>query len=304
MKTTPALVTLYFIFSGCCFVLAQNGTNPFDIVSRVEKTDETEVEDTAKMLTSSDNPFDIVAPLEDAVKKESPGTAVQEEREAALQADRQSAYRRFIFIVIMLDLVLLTVIVTLLRLYIQKVFRAFANDNMLNQIYREWEAGMTTPFLLLYAFSLLNAGLFIFLVIRRFGISVSESNELALLFCIGGISGLLLLKHLLLGILGYVFPLSKETSLYGFSIIIFSIVIGLILAPANLFLAYTSESVTLYVVYITFAVIGLIYLLRYLRALFSAKNFLLFHKFHFLLYICTVEIAPILILIRLILNFT
>ena len=45
---------------------------------------------------------------------------------------------------------------------------------------------------------------------------------------------------------------------------------------------------------------GLTYIFRSLRGLFVAGRFLAFHKFHFLLYICTVEIAPVLILIKLI----
>ena len=62
--------------------------------------------------------------------------------------------------------------------------------------------------------------------------------------------------------------------------------------------AYGPDSLKMPILYLIFAVIAGVYLFMFLRSLFSAGRFLSFHKFHFLLYICTVEIAPVLILVR------
>jgi hypothetical protein len=48
--------------------------------------------------------------------------------------------------------------------------------------------------------------------------------------------------------------------------------------------------------------LGLIYLFRSLRGLFVGARFLAFHKLHFLLYLCAVEIAPVAIAIKWILT--
>ena len=71
------------------------------------------------------------------------------------------------------------------------------------------------------------------------------------------------------------------------------------MVPANILIAYAPQTMTSSLVYAAIGLVGLVYLFRSLRGLFIANRFLLFHKFHFLLYICTVEIAPIIIFLKL-----
>ena len=204
----------------------------------------------------------------------------------------------------MFILVLLTFLMTLFRSLFSRVYKAFINDNMMNQLFREKEGSGNLVFFILYGMFLINLGFFLFLLSKHYEVAPSFGNFRWLLYCIGGASGLIILKHLLLKVLGFIFPVSKEMDLYNFTIIVFGIVIGLILIPVNIFLAYGPAEMMSSLIYFTFIVLILIYLFRSLRGLFIANKFLVFYKFHFLLYICTVEIGPVLVLTKLLLGNT
>lgn len=289
-KTLGTLVFLLF-FS---LLQAQKSKNPFDLMPRLDPSELIrDTADTEEIIPG--NPFDIVStPVPERTKRQ-----IKKKKKAET---KENQYRQFIFAVVMVLLVILTLLMTLFRSLFRRVYRAFINDNMLNQLYREQEASGNLAFLILYANFLLNLGFFVFLLTKEFGVSTTVGHFWWLLYCIIGVSGLVVLKHLILQLLGAIFPIQKEISVYNFTIIIFGIVIGLILVPVNVFMAYGPENLIPAIIYSTFVVVILIYLFRSLRGLFIANKFLVFHKFHFLLYICTVEIGPILILTKLILG--
>jgi hypothetical protein len=72
----------------------------------------------------------------------------------------------------------------------------------------------------------------------------------------------------------------------------------LALLPINIFIAYSPESLKEIFIYCAFGIIALVYLVRSLRSLSVASPFLMTDQFHFLLYLCAVEIAPIMILVK------
>ena len=79
----------------------------------------------------------------------------------------------------------------------------------------------------------------------------------------------------------------------------YSIFLSLVLLPLNIFIAYSPDSLKEVFMYSAFGMIALVYLVRSLRSLSVASPFLMTDQFHFLLYLCAVEIAPIMILVKL-----
>ena len=89
---------------------------------------------------------------------------------------------------------------------------------------------------------------------------------------------------------------------YQFLMVVTGISIGLLIAPMNIFFPYLNEEWKQIFILGTLVFLGLILLYHYLRGLTLGVRFIGSHQFHFLLYICTVEIAPVLILVKLIIN--
>lgn len=296
LKGVIKLITL--LLFGCFWstIAAQQGINPFELTPRLELPVVSE-EATVPASVSS-NPFDLVAPTKETTAVLTKKTA----RPAKAKISKESAYKRFLFISLMITLLLLTLLMTFLRPFFQKVYSAFGSDNMFNQVYRERESIGLTPFMLLYILFFLNAGLFLYLVLDHYKISVASTHLLGWLYCTGAIVVLFVAKHLTISIIGAVFPVQKETRLYNFLIIIFSVIVALVLTPINVLIAYGPDHIEPYLFYFSGGTLGILYLFRYLRGLAIANRFVAFHKFHFLLYLCTVEIAPVFFFVKLIVN--
>ncbi len=279
-------------------VVGQEGGNPFDLRPRLSLP---ALEEDSAVAAPTGNPFDLVATTPATARPQptiEPRQVVPDKSPAP--SSPMASYRRFLLIANLILLLLLAILVTLFRGQVVKAYRAFLNDNILSQLQREREAGGGMPYYFLYGLFLLNAGLFVFLLARHYGMDFSPDYWSGLAYCIGGTASLFLAKHIILNFLAFVFPVKKEVQLYSFTIIIFSIMLGFFLVIANLLLAYMPEKAFQLALYGAYAGIGATYLFRSMRGLFIANRFLLFHKFHFLLYICTVEIAPVLVLAKLI----
>ncbi len=275
-------------------VMAQN-TNPFEINSRLEEEDtlSLDVPQLENTSPSSSNPFDITS------TPSKPGlNSRQVKPKVTPKSSSKNSSAVFKFVLVIIILTILAFLLTILRSVAAKSFNAFLNSNMLNQLYREQEGRGISPFVLLYLMFLINLGIFLFLSLEVFGYSFSNNKILALLISLACSFGLFIGKHFLLSLVGFIFPVKKEISRYHFLIIIFGIIIGFLLVPFNLLLAFGPESTLEKIVYGFLFSVGLIYVYRYFKAMAIASKFLVFHKFHFLLYICTIEIAPVIIILK------
>lgn len=295
---------LFLFFSSQ--LAAQNSNNPFEIVPRLDPV-VLEATEKKKATGVPDNPFDMVRPSSVVQPSPSPSPPkaalppkfVEETHQNApvLLGDDKS-YRRFLFITVLVMLIVLTLLFTLFRLVISKAWQGFLNANILNQLYRERSLVTQAPYFILYSLFFLNAGIFAMLLTKYYNITIAQSNLGALALCVGGIGGFFLMRHAILSLVGYIFPVKKETGTYSFSLTIFNIIMGLMLVPMILLVAYSPDylSQTLIPVFL-FILLG-IYFYLLLRGILLANRYVLLHKFHFLLYICAVEIAPLMIVIK------
>jgi hypothetical protein len=287
---------MFFILN---FAGAQSTATPFDLLPRIEKA----APDDSIAITTSSNPFDIVKIRpQNRPEATGPGFRVERQQKPLSAKEKEDVYRRFIFITILLMMIIMTLVVTLFRILIAKIWKAFLNDNLLNQLQREQSSGITLAYSILYVLFFINAGIFAFLTCKYFGLELARTNVGGLFLLIGGIAAFFLAKHLILRLLTFIFPIKKEMSTYQFTIVIFNIVLGLFLAIAVLFFAYAPSESTKYLMYGSLGLIAIAYLFRNLRGMFIANRFLSRHKFHFLLYLCAVEIAPIAVILKLLMS--
>ena len=183
---------------------------------------------------------------------------------------------------------------------VQSAYQALLSDNALRQIHREQVGWGNFGQLALYGLFWLNMGIFTFLMFYRFNGQSPYGQFATFMLCVGGVSLAFSIKHAILYVIASVFPIAKEIKLYNYIIITGGIFLSLVLLPLNIFIAYSPDSLKEIFMYSAFGMIALVYLVRSLRSLSVASPFLMTDQFHFLLYLCAVEIAPIMILIKLI----
>jgi hypothetical protein len=295
-----AYISFFSILVSLILVLATGNAfaqaNPFDLTPRLSVT---AVADTLSgTVPVTGNPFDVVP----AGKEEETAKRVLPPADAGFSSKPvvtiDSRLNRVVFVAMVASLLLLTILITLFRAQLGRAYRAFLNDNLLNQLQREREGGGGLPYFLFYGLFMFSAGFFVFLLTTHFNMPVSKAPWRSLGICVLGIAAFWIAKHLLLGFILAVFPVEKEVRIYNMTIIVFNLILGIALIIGNGLFAYGPDSLKTPILYLILAVTAGVYLFMFLRSLFSASRFLSFHKFHFLLYICTVEIAPILILVK------
>jgi len=187
--------------------------------------------------------------------------------------------------------------VSVARKRLEQSYRAFLNDNFLRQLHRVNQGSFSLSYFLLYLSFFLNAGIFIYLVANYFGANLPRSFAWVFLVCFGvGIA--FLFKHTLLFFLQTVFPISKEIKLYSFSIMVFSIILGIALLPINILAAFAPEGVLKIAIWGGLGAILAFYIFRSLRGLSIGSRYIMLHSFHFLLYLCAVEILPVIVLVK------
>lgn len=300
---------------------AQNGDNPFEVVAPAKKT-QIQVEKPSTSEVQSNNPFEVVAPSENRVFSEksenknssseitnnpfditdqSTPVAADEKTEEIQQVSRVTgeydleAYKRFKFLLLIFSLVALTVVFTFFKSYFQRTIQAFTNENIMSQIARDRATVSGVPYQVLFFFSIFLLGVLLFLYLRSVKGPLPSSNLLALLYCVGGVGIVLLGKLFLLSLIKWVFPVKKTVNSYQFTILIFTTVLGLVSLPFSIWVSFGPENSISAALIIFLVMLVLIYAFRSVRALFLGSKIVSGNILHFLLYLCTVEIAPLLI---------
>jgi hypothetical protein len=289
------------------FLSAQSSENPFELLHRMGIKPSAQPIDSAVLS----NPFDLLArPSASAMLL--PAAQVQPRKksrawtlpkfEFKLNLSPAAALQRLNFGVTTFILLTLAFFMTLLQGAIGKIFQAFATENAFNQIYREREGRGLGGYVFLYLAFLVNLGIFLFYVLRHFEVNTGFGHLGQLAICIGSILLAFSLKHLVLWLIGVIFPVWRETSRYNFIMLVFGSMLGFVLGPVNILLAYGGEPLQPILIWGTITIIGLVYAFRAVRSLWLAGRIFASHQLHFLLYICTVEIAPVLTVVKFILN--
>ncbi len=305
-------------------LLAQTGGNPLDLTNRsnsapvtpnFEKQNTTSTKSettTSNKNTGSNNPFDVQKSGSPSVGGENnlnPKASISNAAPTAAEPAKpiftpskpvsdSEVPQSFLFWTVLIMLLLLTTLLTLSRSLVSRIYQAFFNDNVLTALHREQSAVTNLVYGLLYAMFVVNAGVFVFLLLRHYKILLDGSAWLTLLYALLGIAAIFVGKFLVVRFIANVFPMQKEMRLYGFTILIFGIVLGIALVPLNIAIAYAAPNSTYNCILTAYMVIGLVYIFRALRSLFIAREYLLYHKFHFLLYLCAIELAPLAVLVK------
>lgn len=253
------------------------------------------------ILEKSDNPFDILRGAKMPIDSSVTTTQTMSPRvnnDAPSLLNKNTYSKNFLFWVFLILLVLTSLVISNARTAVQNAYQALLSDSSLRQIYREQLGWGNISQLALYGLFWLNAGLFIFLMSYRFMVKLPFSQFATLMLCIGGVSLAFIIKHAILYVIAAIFPINKDIKLYNYIIITGGILLSLILLPLNIFIAYSPEPLSEIFMYTAFGMILLVYIIRSLRSLSVATPYMMNDQFHFLLYLCAVEIAPIMILAK------
>ncbi len=216
------------------------------------------------------------------------------ELNAQVTKKETSAYPSDFFLGIIL---LISVIIVFTKLIFKKYFSNYFlmafNYQLASNLLRDKNAFFTRFNSMLNSIYVINISVFIYQGIYYFKI-IPELQLKFFLYIIIFITLLALARIIILKILGEVYAVQKTFTEYLFNQFMFNKILGLVLLPVVFIIPYVNENLRNFLIYFGIFLIASAFLIKLLRGftIIIKKEVLLFYV---LLYLCTLEILPILI---------
>ncbi len=315
-----SLLTIYFLLSVTSFIQTQNRINPFEIKQRLKEvsrqdssrsitpqnitksTIDTMLIGADSTLLTSDieilkqqkkNPFEVDhVPL-----RKSNASKKAEELQVISESTKGS--NGFLLFFLFLACALLAIVLNSSRRSIGLISKSLVNENMLKLFHREETIKPSSSIYILYLVYCINMSVFIYLISIRYNI---PTGIISYSLILGIVVVVYICRHLGLSLVGKVFPVSKNADLYSFTIMVFNHFIGLFLIPINFLLAFGPEIFMSVLLWFAMVFLGIITLLRIIRGLFIVSEYFGDRLFQIIIYLCAFEIAPMIILLKTVIN--
>lgn len=192
-------------------------------------------------------------------------------------------------VLFLLALILIAITKSVFENRFNEFLRLIVSDKYI-KIYRDSSQLMSWFNVLLFVVQLISFAFFIQLTLSFFG--YAEKTDWVLYIRIITLLGVFILsKHLIERIIAATFNIEEFIQQFNLQKVSYRTYVGLLLLPVNLFLYYTNNS-SKTVIFSIIAVILAINLFTYLLSLKNYQNLIFSRMFYFILYLCTLEIAP------------
>ena len=187
--------------------------------------------------------------------------------------------------------------------YFNDMFRLLFRNTLKQKQIREQLMQTTLPSLFLNAFYAITAGLYIDLLLQHYGASPINNFWLLLVYCSAGLLVIYFIKFIGLKVTGWLFNIQGAADSYIFVVFIINKVIGIFLLPFVVLLAFMQGDAYKVAMVLSWCGIGVLFIYRFLLTYTSIRNQVRFNPFHFFLYLCAFEIAPLLLIYKALLFF-
>jgi len=149
---------------------------------------------------------------------------------------------------------------------------------------------------------LVNASLFLYLINQYFSFLIDDLHAYQfVLFSFAILSILILIRLLIMRLTAIIFERSELFLGFLYHYFIYSKVIGMVLIPFLIAIPYTSGNLQEVIVYTGIVMILAVQFIRLIRAsVYVLKNVIFL--FYLILYLCVLEILPVLVVIKLLLS--
>ncbi len=216
---------------------------------------------------------------------------------------RKITGKESLFYIILLLLFIFAVLRQVFSKYFSDLFRLFFRTTLKQRQIRDQLMQTPLPSLLLNGFYILSGGLYTSLLFKHFGIDPVQSFWLMFFYCCIGLSAAYFVKFVFLKIAGWLFNVEEAANAYIFIVFIINKMIGIMLLPFIAILAFSVGNVYTAGLVISWCLVAGLILYRFILTYASVRNQVKVNPFHFFLYLCAFEIAPLLLIYKALLLF-
>lgn len=187
--------------------------------------------------------------------------------------------------------------------YLQDLFRLFFRTTLKQRQVKEQMMASPLPSLLLNILFLLSGGLFITLLLEHYGLGNQYDFWYLLLYAAAGLGAIYLVKWITLKLCGWLFRLSEATDAYTFIVFTTNKVLGITWLPFIILLVFTNGLSQQLFITAALIITGGVFLYRFFLSYATIHKSVKLNPFHFILYLCAFEIAPLLLINKLLFTY-
>jgi len=187
--------------------------------------------------------------------------------------------------------------------YIDNLNTLFFRVTMRHQQIRDQVLQSPLPSLFLNILFIISAGLFLSFVADYINIVPGMNRWLLLFYCCLLLSAIYLGKFILLKMIGWMFNIRTATDTYIFIVFLVNKMVGIYLLPVLLLMAFAKPPFLTVLITLTYFLIVILFIYRFIIAYRPVRNEIKLSRFHFFIYLCAFEIAPLLLIYKVLLIF-
>jgi Domain of unknown function (DUF4271) len=206
--------------------------------------------------------------------------------------------KELLFYLIVLLLIFYALLRTIFPKYFSDLFRLFFRTTLKQRQIKEQLMQTPLPSLLLNGFFVISGGLYIAFLVQYFKLDNGENFWLLFFYSCIGLSGAYFLKFLGLKLSGWLFNVEEAANSYIFIVFVVNKMIGILLLPFLIILAFSFGNVYSGGMTISWCLIAGLLGYRFILTYAAIHNEVKVNPFHFFLYLCAFEIAPLLLIYK------
>lgn len=225
-------------------------------------------------------------------------------RALVLRSDQKEFHgKELLFYVIVALIMIFALLKLAFAKYFTDLFRVFFRTTLKQRQIKEQLMQTPLPSLVFNIFFVASAGLYINFQLHYFNFTPVNNFWLMYLYCCAGLSVIYLVKFVGLIICGWLFNMQKAADAYIFIVFIINKVIGISLVPFIVLLGFTDGVLHSIALVLSWCCVGGLILYRFILGFAAIRNEVRFNLFHFFLYLCAFEVAPLLLIYKVLLFF-
>jgi hypothetical protein len=195
----------------------------------------------------------------------------------------------------------------LTRVFFEKYFNnlltLFFRVSLRQQQIREQVLQTPLPSLLLNILFIISGGLYACFLLHYSRIGANIRFWVLYGYCMLLLGAIYLVKFLVLKFIGWVFSISRATDIYIFIVFLVNKMLGIFLLPFLIIITFSGPGIREIFITISLAMVFVLWSYRVLAAYRPISNEIKLTPFYFFLYLCAFEIAPLLLIYKVLLTY-
>ena len=206
--------------------------------------------------------------------------------------------KEFLFYILLVLFFLFGILKIAYSRYLSTMVRVFFNTSLRQSQLTDQLLQSKLPSLFFNLFYFIIAGFYIYLILGFYRYIKVVSDYPYYLIMAAAIALISVAKYLVVKFTGWISNYNKEADMYIFIVFLVNKILSIFLLPVIFIVAFAEATIVKPVLLISYFVIALLFIIRYIKSYALLENKLNIKRFHFVLYIVAVEVIPLFLIYK------